>query len=72
MTGKPRLPLPELGESLVSVVWNSDPRAVGALPRAQNCTHTLLMPHPALPLAPTDVVRILQPVFEFETVYGFA
>lgn len=63
VTGKGRLPMLRYGESPISVVWSDEP---APMPRAQNCTHTLILPRDT-----SCVYTTLQPVFEFDTVFGF-
>jgi len=69
ITGKTRLPLYELGEEKISMVWAGGP---GQLPTAQNCTHTLIMPSDANHVDVETLGQVLAPIFKFETVYGFS
>jgi hypothetical protein len=66
VTGKERLPLLELGEDNISVVWK-----VGKhnLPTAQNCTNTLMVGDCVHSLQ--ELVAYMIPIFNFETVFGF-
>lgn len=70
ITGKPRLPVPEMDEELIRIHWEDVPGGL-QLPRAQNCTHTLLMPYLETPVTPDTVLQVLRPILEFDTVYGF-
>lgn len=69
ITGKPRLPVLEMSENRISVAWGGSRDST--LPRAQNCTNTLLMPHLPVPVTRDRVLECLQTLFEFDTVYGF-
>jgi hypothetical protein len=74
ITGKARLPLTVLGEDRMRVSFSG---TTSELPMAQNCTHMLI-----LPVLPVSVQRyknflryismIMEPIFRFDTVYGFA
>lgn len=69
ITGKARLPVLERSEDRIRVVWGGP--GASTLPRAQNCTNTLLMPDLPTPLTPNHVLDCLRSLFEFDTVYGF-
>ena len=69
ITGKPRLPLMELCEDKITVSWNN---RNSTLPIAQNCINSLLMPVLEQPPTAAKIIESLRPIFEFDTVYGFA
>lgn len=61
ITGKKRLPLLDLGEPPITVVWQGD----GCLPRAQNCMNTIILPGYVW-----DMKECLNVIFQYETVFG--
>lgn len=67
ITGKRRLPLCEIGEDKISVVWSGERLR---LPTAQNCTHTLIMPANARKASTEEITKLMAPVFKFDTVFG--
>jgi hypothetical protein len=69
ITGKKRLPLYDLGEEKISISWNGHQHG---LPIAQNCTHTLIMPSGSETASVEILERIMSPIFQFDTVYGFS
>lgn len=64
VTGKPRLPLTAYGEPPLTILWVDSP---ATMPLAQNCTSTLLLPHHAQ----QNVREFMNPVFHYDTVFGF-
>jgi hypothetical protein len=74
ITGKQRLPILQINEEPMKIVWLSEVVTTHRMPKAQNCTHTLLMPKSETDdnLTPGDILKILRPILEFDTVYGFA
>jgi hypothetical protein len=77
ITGKKRLPFWQLGEDKITIHWQDyGPGVRSKLPIAQNCTNSLILPCNHLPSSnPTtlqDLQQLMQPIFHYETVYGFA
>lgn len=74
ITGKPRLPLVTLGEHPLTVAWAD---SEDALPKAQNCINTLIIPqgqtflHSNTKTGLMLLDKIMSPIFEFDTVFGF-
>ena len=69
ITGKKRLPLYELGEEKISVAWTGEAERLAT---AQNCTHTLILPCDARNSDVEKLAQTMQPIFHFDTVYGFS
>lgn len=65
VTGKPRLPQTAYGENHMSISWTRY-ASTHTLPRAQNCTHTLLL-QKDIP----SVYDALRPILRYPTVFGF-
>lgn len=73
ITGKNRLPYIDLGEDRISVHWFVSPNP-HALPKAQNCTNKLLFPvreEANIPVTVGYIREIMNPIFEFSTIFGF-
>jgi len=68
ITGKPRCPMPTLGEELISIDW--DGRQSSILPIAQNCTNRLIFSQ-RMPTNEESIRRCLQPVLDFPTHFGY-
>jgi hypothetical protein len=66
ITGKRRLPWLQLGEEPICISWEGPPQS---LPRAQNCTHTLMLPSHITNFL--ELIKTLNPIYQYATVYGF-
>jgi hypothetical protein len=64
ITGKPRLPRREFGDSLISIAWCKELD----LPLAQNCFNRWLLPE-ACQSSSTEVERVMRVLFEFDTCF---
>ena len=67
MTGKTCVPFCHLGEEKLNVTWSDDSFE---LPKSQTCLHTIILPADQC-TSSENIRQFLQPIFEYETVFGF-